>query len=35
VLPYSVLISNDGRILARRAGNFTEAKLEAWLSPYL
>jgi len=35
VLPYSVLIGSDGRILARRAGNFTEAKLEAWLSPYL
>ena len=35
VLPYSVLIGSDGRVLARRAGNFTEAKLEAWLSPYL
>ena len=35
VLPYSVLIGSDGRILARRAGNFTEAKLEAWLSPHL
>ena len=35
VLPYSVLIGADGRILARRAGNFTEAKLEAWLAPYL
>ncbi len=35
VLPYSVLIGGDGHILARRAGNFTEAKLEAWLSPYL
>ena len=35
VLPYSVLIGSDGRILARRAGNFTEATLEAWLSPHL
>jgi peroxiredoxin len=35
VLPYSVLIGGDGRILARRAGNFTEAKLGAWLAPYL
>ena len=35
VLPYSVLIGSDGRILARRAGNFTEANLEAWLSPHL
>lgn len=35
VLPYSVLIGADGRIVARRAGNFTEAKLESWLSPYL
>ena len=35
VLPYSVLIGSDGRVLARRAGNFSEAKLEAWLSPYL
>jgi thiol-disulfide isomerase/thioredoxin len=35
VLPYSVLIGADGRILARRAGNFTEATLEAWLAPYL
>src|SRR5262249_45276245 len=31
VLPYTVLIGTDGRILARRAGNFTEAKLDAWL----
>jgi thiol-disulfide isomerase/thioredoxin len=35
VLPYTVLIGADGRILARRAGNFTEAKLQAWLTPYL
>jgi len=35
VLPYSVLIGADGRILAHRAGNFTESKLEQWLAPYL
>ena len=26
VLPYTVLIGRDGRILARRAGNFSEAR---------
>jgi peroxiredoxin len=35
VLPYTVLIGRDGRILARRAGNFTAATLDAWLSPHL
>lgn len=35
VLPYTVLIGSDGRILARRAGTFTEAALDAWLSPHL
>ena len=35
VLPYTVLIGRDGRILARRAGNFSEAALDAWLSPRL
>lgn len=35
VLPYTVLIGRDGRILARRMGNFTETSLERWLSPYL
>ncbi|MFT3790219.1 MAG: TlpA disulfide reductase family protein [Rudaea sp.] len=35
VLPYSVLIGRDGKILARRAGYFTEASLSAWLEPHL
>ena len=35
VLPYSVLIGRDGRILAQRAGYFTEASLNGWLQPHL
>ena len=35
VLPYSVLIDRDGRIVAQRIGNFDEAKIEEWLKPYL
>ena len=35
VLPYSVLIGRDGRIVAQRIGNFDEAKIEGWLKPYL
>jgi peroxiredoxin len=35
VLPYSVLVGRDGRILAQRFGNFTAASLDAWLQPYL
>lgn len=35
VLPYSVLVGRDGRILAQRFGNFSEKSLEAWLAPYL
>ena len=35
VLPYSVLIDRDGLIVAQRIGNFDEAKIEAWLKPYL
>ena len=35
VLPYSVLIGRDGRILAHRFGNFTEESLQAWLTPHL
>lgn len=35
VLPYSVLIGRDGRILAQRYGNFSEAALKAWLQPHL
>ena len=35
VLPYSVLVGRDGRIVAQRYGNFTEASLDAWLRPHL
>ena len=35
VLPYTVLIGRDGRILARRPGNFSETALDAWLTPHL
>jgi len=35
VLPYNVLIGRDGRIVASKIGNFSEAGLERWLAPYL
>lgn len=35
VLPYTVLIGRDGRILARKIGNFSERSLEQWLAPHL
>jgi peroxiredoxin len=35
VLPYSVLIGRDGRILAQRFGNFTQTSLDRWLAPHL
>ena len=35
VLPYTVLVSRDGRILARRPGNFSQSALDAWLAPHL
>jgi thiol-disulfide isomerase/thioredoxin len=35
VLPYTVLVGSDGHVLARRAGKFSEAALDAWLSPHL
>ena len=35
VLPYSVLVGRDGRILAQRFGNFTENSLDGWLAPHL
>ncbi len=34
VLPYSVLIAPDGRLLAQHAGSFSEATLLAWLEPH-
>lgn len=30
VLPYSVLLDADGRVLKRKAGAFTEAELDDW-----
>jgi peroxiredoxin len=35
VLPYTVLVGRDGRIVARRPGNFSESALDAWLAPHL
>lgn len=35
VLPYTVLIGRDGRILATRVGNFDESGLERWIAPHL
>ncbi len=35
VLPYSVLVGRDGRILAQRFGNFSESGLDQWLAPHL
>jgi thiol-disulfide isomerase/thioredoxin len=35
VLPYSVLIGRDGKLLAQRAGNFSEASLRRWLEPHV
>jgi thiol-disulfide isomerase/thioredoxin len=35
VLPYSVLIGRDGRVVAQRFGTFTENSLEQWLKPHL
>jgi len=35
VLPYTVLIGRDGRVLATRVGNFDEAGLERWIAPHL
>jgi thiol-disulfide isomerase/thioredoxin len=35
VLPFSVLIGRDGRVLAQRAGGFSERGLEHWLKPHL
>ena len=35
VLPYSVLIGRDGRLLAQRAGYFSEDSLGEWLEPHL
>lgn len=34
VLPYTVLVSPDGQVLATKAGSFTRATLEAWLESH-
>ncbi len=34
VLPYSVLIGPDRRVIARHFGGFTQASLEAWVAPH-
>jgi thiol-disulfide isomerase/thioredoxin len=33
ILPYSVLVGEDGRIIATHAGELSAARLEDWLSP--
>jgi thiol-disulfide isomerase/thioredoxin len=33
VLPYSVLVGTDGRILRRKLGTFSQAELDEWLAP--
>jgi len=35
VLPYSVLIDRDGKLVDRRMGSFSQASLTAWLQPHL
>jgi peroxiredoxin len=35
VLPYSVLLGRDGRVLAQHFGNFTENSLDQWLKKHL
>jgi thiol-disulfide isomerase/thioredoxin len=35
VLPYSVLIGRDGRLVDTRMGSFSQATLSAWLQPHL
>lgn len=35
VLPYTVLIGRDGRILAQQFGEFDANELDAWIKPYL
>ena len=35
VLPYSVLVGRDGRIIAQHAGSFSPAHLTSWLKPHL
>lgn len=34
VLPYTVLVGRDGRVLATHFGDFSESTLEDWLAPH-
>lgn len=35
ILPYSVLLGRDGRIVAQRSGSFSSSSIGTWLKPYL
>ena len=35
VLPYTVLIGREGRVVAQHFGEFSESSLERWLAPHL
>jgi len=35
VLPYSVLVGRDGKLLSQRAGSFSDSGLHRWLQPHL
>jgi len=35
VLPYSVLIGRDGKLIAQRAGSFSASGLADWIKPHL
>jgi hypothetical protein len=35
VLPFSVLIGRDGRVVDQKAGAFSQASLTAWIEPHL
>ena len=35
VLPYSVLVAPNGKVLAQRAGSFSESGINRWLEPHL
>jgi hypothetical protein len=35
ILPYSVLVGRDGKLIAQRAGSFSSGSLASWLRPHL
>lgn len=35
VLPYSVLIGRDGKLIAQHAGSFNDHALQSWIRPHL